>query len=71
VWDALDDDDKKVRLNALCRLVATGAVTEGKAREILSSWEGYHRRYAEKNFSIIMEAYSKIFLNENRKVCSG
>ncbi|MCL6558593.1 MAG: hypothetical protein K6U74_07275 [Firmicutes bacterium] len=65
VWNALADSDKKVRLNALCRLVAAGAVTEGKAQEIFSSWEEYHRRYAEKNFSIVMEAYSKIFLNES------
>lgn len=57
LWDALADGDKRVRLNALCRLVAAGAVTEGKAREIFSSWAGCHRQYAEKNFDCLLEAY--------------
>lgn len=57
VWDALADGDKKVRLNALCRLVVAGVVTEEKAREMFSSWFGVHRRYAEKNFGCLLEAY--------------
>jgi hypothetical protein len=58
--EALADSDKRVRLNALCRLVAAWAVTESKAREIFSSWERYYRWYAEKNFGCLLEVYSSL-----------
>ncbi|MGB9847435.1 MAG: hypothetical protein ACPLRH_08005, partial [Desulfotomaculales bacterium] len=58
VREALDDGDKRVRLNALCRLVAAGAITEKEARETFASWAEEYRRYAEKNFGLLLEIYS-------------
>ena len=58
-WDALADSDKKVRLNALCRLVAVGAVTEEEARKTFAFWPEELRKYAEKNFGLLLEMYSR------------
>ena len=72
----LADSDKRVRLNALCRLVAVGTVTESKAREVFSSWEVCYRRYAEKNFGCLLGIYlhpqkKEVFLNGSDKICDG
>jgi hypothetical protein len=55
----LANSDKRVRLNALCRLVAVGAVTEEEARKTFAFWPEELRKYAEKNFGLLLEMYSR------------